>query len=1035
MFHCRTKFILMVLTCSWVLPLMSVFVSVYAAPLPFNAPLHEKYLRIESVVEKGFTAQCKQKKNLATCKMSKYSVSVLDGYKFNIKKDIEISSNERRRELSFKFKDPKLQLQQRVLLNPTRWVIEIGYPETLIQSIEDELPFRPYPMPVQTVQIPRPLSAVSQLPGDTNDVKTFNLCWQYWSQAKLIRAYKQCSLLDKMKNVSQEVKNASAKLKAEIVYKHTQRLSSDQAKANSYLGKEVFYISNKLYHTAGEPNPVRYAVTGKASAARLVIKDEDGQEVANDLIAEIRPGRVEEVVWDGIDRSDKKSQLPDGVYTVSLVLTRAPDAERSPSAQVYVKGKVTEPLSVQGIPMLRIDGQKEPVNLSAVIDPESNKMGSEQPKDYFYMKSPDEDPRDKAIELLQKAQQASNRDARERARYILLTSDLKSERSPSEAIEYLREQQKVFPKADSYLLAEEVRLLFKINSYDEAEKVLKEIAKLNIDSNRENIKGSQILALASLAYSKGRYTRAATLYREAYDFYPLILSREAGPLFQAAESFFSEAQYKPAKHCYEEFKERFPDRIPHWIVQIRLEQLEAFDRPLEASSDMNLLSQNLEEPEGRQLARLYSISLANQSTIQMDSSTIQEIFKQVSKDAFTPTAYVLEELWLRQARQALKDGMIDEAFGFSQKIVKTFPNSLLLKHSRLFFQRLLLLKIDKLLREGKYEDLFILFYRDRKQLQERDGQLSLYGFDHSPRSLLYLYAARAARALNLYTIAIKMIERGQTDEKYPEVYGLLVLEMAGTYRDLIQEGDSPDALMREYEIKFRKFVRVIKTKYLNKFDSYDYWASLGFYSELENNPREAKQIYLYALNGPNMTPLERIKLGESIFRVYEQIGDKEKALHALKVLLEIHNEYRDTLNMPVFRAKTLWRRVELCIELNKWPNTVKAIKQYLQESQSLMSSQQTELFRLNGDRQRQQELISYIDLLHERRREALFYHGYALLKIGLVRQAKRQWDLLYKEAQQQQGDPYGMLAEEELRMLTWRENIAPELLKELDAVQ
>ena len=97
-----------------------------------------------------------------------------------------------------------------------------------------------------------------------------------------------------------------------------------------------------------------------------------------------------------------------------------------------------------------------------------------------------------------------------------------------------------------------------------------------------------------------------------------------------------------------------------------------------------------------------------------------------------------------------------------------------------------------------------------------------------------------------------------------------------------------------------------------------------------------------------------------------------------------------------------------------------------------MSSKQTELFRTK-DKRSQEEIISIIDLLHERRREALFYHGYALLKIGLVRQAKRQWDLLYKEATQ--GDPYGTLAEEELRMLTWRENVAPELLKTLDAVQ
>jgi hypothetical protein len=115
-----------------------------------------------------------------------------------------------------------------------------------------------------------------------------------------------------------------------------------------------------------------------------------------------------------------------------------------------------------------------------VINPNSNKLGSEKPKQYFYMRSPDEDPRDKAIELLQAAQQASNRNERERARYILLTADLKSERSPSEAIEYLRERQKHFPQADPYLLAEEVRLLFQINSYDEAENVLSNISKLDI---------------------------------------------------------------------------------------------------------------------------------------------------------------------------------------------------------------------------------------------------------------------------------------------------------------------------------------------------------------------------------------------------------------------------------------------------------------------------------------------------------------------------------------------------------------------------
>ena len=80
--------------------------------------------------------------------------------------------------------------------------------------------------------------------------------------------------------------------------------------------------------------------------------------------------------------------------------------------------------------------------------------------------------------------------------------------------------------------------------------------------------------------------------------------------------------------------------------------------------------------------------------------------------------------------------------------------------------------------------------------------------------------------------------------------------------------------------------------------------------------------------------------------------------------------------------------------------------------------------------ERRKELFFYSDLDAERRREALFYHGFALLKIGLVRQAKKQWDLLYKEAPD---DVYGTLAEEELRMLSWRESVSPELVKEIES--
>ena len=64
--------------------------------------------------------------------------------------------------------------------------------------------------------------------------------------------------------------------------------------------------------------------------------------------------------------------------------------------------------------------------------------------------------------------------------------------------------------------------------------------------------------------------------------------------------------------------------------------------------------------------------------------------------------------------------------------------------------------------------------------------------------------------------------------------------------------------------QFKQLVESLQRRYPNQFDNYDYWASLGYYHELQGDLRKAKQIYLYALNGPNMNPKERLLLGESI---------------------------------------------------------------------------------------------------------------------------------------------------------------------------
>ena len=147
--------------------------------------------------------------------------------------------------------------------------------------------------------------------------------------------------------------------------------------------------------------------------------------------------------------------------------------------------------------------------------------------------------------------------------------------------------------------------------------------------------------------------------------FPELLMKESGPLFQVAELYFRARRLEEARPFYQEFLDRFSGEVPHWIAEVRLSQIKSFDRPLEAANEMISLGQTLEEPEGQQLAQLYTITL---STNSVRGPSPETVLKNVSNG--TPTPYVLEELWMQKARRALGEGDLQTAFNYSQKIVE-----------------------------------------------------------------------------------------------------------------------------------------------------------------------------------------------------------------------------------------------------------------------------------------------------------------------------------------------------------------------------
>jgi len=984
------------------------------APLLYDQPLSKKYHRLEVVVPPDFKATCSAKPLVAKCKVSLYTPELLRLFKLGAREGIRVETNEARKEVNFFFTDPKMVLQDKLLDGPPRWVLEAGYQEVLIQPIEDELPFRPYPMPVQTVRLERPKMALDPLDGDSEEAVFFNQCWALWKVKKYVDAFKECDKItsNKMLDSNRPAARSANRLIGEILYAYLKGESSTSEKIKAFIGSEVFVRGNQIKFE-GYPVRIGYSINGKVGQAKLTIKDAKGGTVFQGQIAPGEQGAFSQIEWEGRDSSE--SELPPGEYTVDIEVT--PDVEVGTpeplSAQSYVKGKINKVYFDNGVTELLVD--KRRVRLSEVILP-GNKgaLGLEGDQKYFFTRDPNQSPRDVAIARLKTAEKAAVTD-REKARYVLLASDLISMQNINVAIAYLKTAQMRYrqTEAEPYLLAERARLFLDSSKYDEATQVLEEIARLDPQQQQDDVIGTRLLALASLAYTRRDYTTATSLYDQAIERFPTLLLEKSSAVFQLAELYFRSRRLAEAKPFYQDFLSRFPGADPEWIARIRLVQINSFERPQEAFNDMRELGETLSSEEGKQLAALYALTL---STNRLRGASPDSVFKLIGKG--TPSDYVLEEMWMQQARHSLREDRLQDAFRYSQEIVQRAPNSALLIESSLFFQRLLLLQVDYLLREGKNIDLVLLYFKEKSRRFRQPAR----------RGLLHLYVARAMRDLKMLDEALNNViaRGGLPGERDPNIEALLNLEFTGILREKIQDRDFSEDDERDSISRFKQAVESLDARFPNRFDNFDYWASRGYYKELQGQLRQAKEIYLYALNGPKIKPEDRMELAESIYQVYLKMPDYDKALNAITVLLNIYNEYKDQLNMPAFRVNTLWRRVELHIEREAWAELIPAIQDYLEESQSVIPALSGSL---DGSSQTRDSAFMQAELEIDRRREALFFQGYAFLKLKDERSAKRLWDLLYKEAPKH---VYGKLAEYELFMLSWRNLVSPEVLKLID---
>ncbi len=801
----------------------------------YSQALFKQYQRIELVVPQEFNAICRNELrgdvHEGICQISEYRNEFLAIFKADFQQGTKVDLSQAKQGLiRFTFSQPNIKIQSKILTGPPRWVIEMGEPDVLFDLIEDELSFKPYPIPANTVKLSLPVMMIGQLPGDFAEIQGFNAALALFEEKKY---QESLNLLAKI-NIVQE------------------------------QNRPVALYTRKL-------------------------------------IAEN---------WVEISKVDNKFDL------------------------------------------------------------------------------------DKAKAALNSAEAAATNE-REKARYVILQSDLMINKGKiEEAEQYLERQKEAYKtkEAEPFILSELARILLIHKETAEAEKILRRLQE--VSSQFDEDVGARLIALGSISYEKKDFATAFTFFDDARKNFDQLLRASETSLFQLAELYFRVGRLEDAEIFYQEFLEKFPNKFPNWIVRIRLVQLKSFSKPIEALQDMLTLANQLPEPEGQDLAKLYALPLSSDPS----GPDPENILKEVGKKSLSD--YTLIEHRLQLARFALSQGDINTAFKAAKEIWTKFPNHNILREIPLLFDRILLMHTENLLRENQFEDLVVDYIQNKKRFR-----------NHRKKALIHLMVARAMRSVAMYEeAATEVIEKnGLKGTPDDEVKAKLNLELVSVLREKIEDIDPEPNDVNKFKIAFQGLEKNLP----GKFNNYDYLLSKGYFYAMTGKLNSAKDVYLYALNSPDMTPLQRLYIAKQIINIYLKTPNYEKAISAIEVSLDIYKEYEKTINAPGIKADLLWQLVELNILSKKWDEVVSSTKSYLDESQAVMN-------RLDRASQ---------EIEYSRRYEALFFIGYSLAQMSDTVGARRRWDLLSKEVP---NDLYGKMAEDELHLLSWKELVYPKILKDLN---
>lgn len=569
---------------------------------------------------------------------------------------------------------------------------------------------------------------------------------------------------------------------------------------------------------------------------------------------------------------------------------------------------------------------------------------------------------DRVIEALQDAEEAAETKL-QAVRYALLAARVYRRAGlPGRADAHLNRRRLAYKgtSGEPYLIATNAKSLLESGQKRQAKEALEGLRKIAGDAP---MVGAAMIGLAGLAYQEGDYVGALGGYDVVRERWPEVLTADSKALIHAAEIFNLYGRERAATGLYREYLARYPNEPPYWLAQVRLAVLETGRQPLKAYDRLRELTIDMRVQEGQDLLFLHQARLAR------SPAERRRIIRKLR--GVTLTDYVYEEVLFQSARAAVAQGRLREALADVMSLREAFPKSAMLRRAPLFFDRLLLLLAENYLRADRLHSLVSLYYNQRA------------AFDApSIRGEARLLVGRGLRRLAMTEEALSVLQGGVTpavERHQPDTAARLYLEAAGVLR----EARDP--------FRLKKMVAYLDARHPGRFDNYAYWMAKGADAEWSGKLALARQMYVFALNGP-VSPAQRARLAGTIATIYFGLDAPDKAVTALHTQLELH----DAAKLPFEsfeRRDARWRIAETEVDRGRWPQAIVALGHFIEE---------------------------YPD--DPERFEARFLRGRGLQLIGDERGALRQWDQVSKENPE---GTFGRLAKIEMQLSSWARKVAP----------